>query len=205
MLRAFARGTRYNYYLVASEGRILDGIQMKITLTDRYDDTGAQVESWSCALLPEITHHSEKLLSQLNYTGPGMTQFIVADDGAVTFLEVNPRLGANCALARHAGIDLARMAFELTCGTLQPDNHAQSDYPINLHFVWLGGSLQGLRRSWRNRDISFPQAIDWLYRSLSMSIRADAHICWRWDDPLPGLVGLFPNLLYSLRKRLMSA
>ena len=68
LLRAFARGTRYNYYLVASEGRILDGIQMKITLTDRYDSTGAQVESWSCAPLPEITRHSEKLLEQMNYT-----------------------------------------------------------------------------------------------------------------------------------------
>ena len=47
LLRSFASGTRYTYYLVASEGRILDGIQLKITRTDRLDDTGRLVECWS--------------------------------------------------------------------------------------------------------------------------------------------------------------
>ena len=203
LLRALARGTRYNYYLVASEGLILDGIQMRITLTDRYDNTGAQVESWSCAPLPEITRYSAMLLTHLNYTGPGMTQFIVDEEnGTITFLEVNPRLGANCALARHAGIDLARMAFELTCGTLQPDAYCQSSYPVNRRFAWLGGSLNGIRRDWRNRRISLMQAIQWFGRSIDMAFRADAHICWRLDDPLPGLLGLCPNLLYAVRKRL---
>ena len=203
LLRAFSRGTRYNYYLVASEGLILDGIQMRITLTDRYDNTGAQVESWSCAPLPEITRHSEKLLAHMYYTGPGMTQFIVDEEnGTMAFLEINPRLGPNCALARHAGIDLVRMAFDLTCGTLPPDSYCQSSYQQNQRFAWLGGSLIGIRRDWRNGNIGPMQALGWLGRSIAMAFRADAHICWQWNDPLPGLVGLFPNILFSARKRL---
>lgn len=203
LLRAFARGTRYNYYLVASEGRILDGVQMKITLTDRYNNTGAQVESYSCTPLPELTRQSEILLAHLNYTGPGMTQFLVDEEtGETAFLEVNPRLGANCALARHAGIDLAGMAFELTCGALRPDDHRQSDYSANRRFAWLGGSLSGLRRDWREGRINPTQALRWFGRSIAMALRADAHICWRWDDPLPGLLGLCPNLLYGIRRRL---
>ena len=206
LIRAYARGTRYNYYFVAQEGRILDGVQMKITLTNKLDGTGNQVESCSCAPQPDITRHSEKLIAHLNYSGPGMTQFIIDEaDGKVAFLEVNPRLGANCAMARRAGVDLVRLAFETVCGTAEHGDCGQGHYREGLRFAWLGGSLRGLRRSWHNQEIGSGQALAWLYRALVMSLRADAHICWSWRDPLPGLAGLSPNLLYSLRKRLLSA
>ena len=202
LLRAFASGTRYNYYLVASEGRILDGIQLKITRTDKIDNTGRLIECWSSAPLPEITRYTEMLLLQLNYTGPGMTQFIVDESsGSTVFLEVNPRLGASCSVARHAGINLVQMAFDLTCGTLSAEPGGQSSYPAGMRFAWLGGGLTGLRRDWRSGEISFKQAICWLGRSIEMAVRADAHICWRWDDPLPALGGVFRETLYGVRKR----
>ena len=202
LLRAFASGTRYNYYLVASGGRILDGIQLKITRTDRLDDTGRLVECWSNAPLPEITHYTEMLLSQMNYSGPGMTQFIVDErKGTIVFLEVNPRLGASCSVARHAGIDLVRMAFDLTCGTLPAQPGGQSNYPDGIRYAWFGGDFTGLRRDWRRGEISLRQAIGWLGRSLEMAIRADAHVCWRWDDPLPALGCVFREILFAARKR----
>ena len=203
LLRTFVCGTRYNYYFVASEGTILDGVQMKITRTDRIDNTGVQVESWSCAPLPEITRYSEQLLAHMNFSGPGMTQFLVDNESGYTvFLEINPRLGANCALARHLGIDLIKIAFDLTCGLLQSSSYGQSEYPSNLRFMWLGGILRGIRRDRRNGEISFIQALKLSSAAFLASARADKHICWRFEDPLPALAGLFPDLLFSLRKRL---
>ena len=202
LLRAFASGTRYNYHLVASEGRILDGIQLKITRTDRLDDTGHNVECWSNAPMPEITRYTEMLLSHLNYTGPGVTQFIVDERrGTIAFLEINPRLGGSCSLARHAGIDLVRMAFDLTCDTLPAEPGGQSNYPVGIRFAWFGADFNGLRRDWRRGEISLRQAIAWFGKSIVTAIRADAHVCWRWDDPLPGLGCIFRETLFAVRKR----
>ncbi len=202
LLRAFASGTRYNYYLVASEGRILDGIQLKSARTDTLDQTGAMIDFTSIAPMPEITRYTEMLFSHLNYTGPGMTQFIVDEKrGTIVFLEVNPRLGGSCSAARHAGIDLVRMAFDLACGTLPAEPGGQSSYPAGMRFASFGRDFAGLRRDWRRGEISLGQAIAWFGKSIATAIRADAHVCWRWDDPLPGLGCLFRELLFAVRKR----
>ena len=202
LLRAFASGTRYNYTLVASEGRILDGIQLKIMRTDRLDETGVTVDSTSNAPMPEITRYTEMLLSHLNYTGPGMTQFIVDEEtGALVFLELNPRLGASCSAAAHAGIDLVRMAFDLTCGTLSAEPVGQSSYPFDMRFASFGRDITGLRRDWRQGEISVRQAIAWFGRSIKTAMRADAHVCWRWNDPLPVPGYIFLKILFAVRKR----
>ncbi len=202
LLRAFASGTRYNYYLVASEGRILDGIQLKSTRTDKLDETGVMVDFTSIAPMPEITRYTEILLLHLNYSGPGMTQFIVDESrDTVTFLEINPRLGGSCSAAAHAGIDLVRMAFDLTCGTLSADPVGQSSYPFDMRFAAFGRDFTGLRRDWRQGEISVKQAIAWFGRSIKTAMRADAHVCWRWNDPLPGLGCIFRETLFAVRKR----
>jgi len=202
LLRAFASGTRYSYFLVASEGRILDGIQLKSVRTDRLDETGVVTDFTSNAPMPEITRYTEILLSHLNYTGPGQTQFIVDEEtGALVFLELNPRLGASCSAAAHAGIDLVRMAFDLTCGTLSAEPVGQSSYPFDMRFASFGRDFTGLRRDWRQGEISVRQAIAWFGRSIKTAMRADAHVCWRWNDPLPVLGYIFLKILFAVRKR----
>jgi carbamoylphosphate synthase large subunit len=206
LLRAFATGQRYNYYLVASEGRILDGIQLKVTRTDKLDDTGTIVECISTAPVPEITRYTERLLSHLNYTGPGMTQFIVDEErGAIAFLEINPRLGASCSVARHAGVDLVRMAFDLACGTPPTEADHRPGYRVGMRFAWFGGDNNGLRRDWRRGEIGIAQAVVWFGRSIGTAVRADAHICWRWSDPLPALGCIFWEFLFAIRKRMIRA
>lgn len=203
LIRSYARGTIHFTTFVASEGRILDSIQTNATGTDRYDGTGHGVEGRTLAILPEMRQHIEKLLRHINYTGCGTAQFIVDETKqTMVFLEINPRLGAHCALARLTGIDLVRIAFELTDGTLQPEAISQSSYRANMQHSWFGGSLKGVRHEWRASKINLLQAIRWYVRSINMALRADAHICWRWDDPIPGIFGLCPNVLFSIRKRL---
>ncbi len=187
---------------MASEGRILDGIQLKTTRTDRLDETGVIVDFTSNAPMPEITRFTEMLLSHLNYTGPGMTQFIVDEKtGALVFLELNPRLGGACFAARHAGIDLVRMAFDLTWGTLPAEPVGQSSYPFDMRFASFGRDLTGLRRDWRQGEISVRQAIAWFGRSIKTAMRADAHVFWRWNDPLPVPGYIFRKILFAVRKR----
>jgi hypothetical protein len=203
LLRGIANGTRHNYCLVASEGRIIGGIQLKVTRTDRIDGTGTLVECWSEAPLPHISEYTERLLGHLKYTGPGMTQFIVDDEnGAIAFLEINPRLGASCSVARHAGVDLVRIAFDLARGAPPPAAEGPSGYAVGKRFAWIGGDLNGLRRDWRNGEIDSYQVLGWLGKSLALAVSADFHVCWRWDDPLPALGAALPEVLYSLRNRL---
>ena len=203
LLRAFASGTRYNYYFVASEGRILDGIQFKNVRTNRFDDmTGDTTDFTSNAPMPEITRYTEMLLSHLNYTGPGMIQFIVDESrGTLIFLELNPRLGASCSAAAHAGIDLVRMAFDLTWGTLSAEPVGQSSYPFDMRFASSGLDFAGLRQDWRQGEISVRQAIAGFGRSIKTAMRADAHVNWRWNDPLPVPGYIFRKILFAVRKR----
>ena len=94
-----------------------------------------------------------------------------------------------------------QIAFDLICGNLPARPSGQSNYPDGIRYAWFGGDFAGLRRDLRRGEISYRQAIGWLGRSLEMAIRADAHVCWRWDDPLPALGGVFREILFGVRKR----
>lgn len=202
LIRAFAQGKRFNYNFVASEGKILNGVQIKTLRTDRYDGTGSGIEGQLCDSLPDITRHTEKLLAHMKYNGPGMTQFLIDEDSeAVTFLEMNPRLTQGCVVASRAGLDLVRTAFEIADGALERNVSAQSRLRKNIRYAWLSASLKAIRHEWRNRKINPLQAIRWYINSVSTALRADAHIIWRLDDPIPAIFALCPNLLFSFRKR----
>lgn len=70
-----------------------------------------------------VVEATGELLTALGLTGPACAQGFVADDGSVTFIEVNPRFSGGLALAQAAGADLVGEYVRGVMGdTVRPDH-----------------------------------------------------------------------------------
>ncbi len=181
-------GPRHNLYFAAKDGELLAVVEMKILRNQKPDGTSNAVAGVSLPPTPELHDHVRKLAGALGFTGVGCAQFLVGgSDGATTFLEINPRLGANFACVLHCGFDLPRIALDLASGGRPAAADLPQSYPAGQRFVWTFGDLQGLRDALTAREIGPLQAARWFAASLSAAMRADVHVTWSWRDPLPTL------------------
>ncbi|MGY2873942.1 acetyl-CoA/propionyl-CoA carboxylase, biotin carboxylase, biotin carboxyl carrier protein [Marmoricola sp. URHA0025 HA25] len=71
--------------------------------------TGEQVE--------KLYESSKAILKEAGYVGAGTCEFLVAEDGTISFLEVNTRLQVeHCVSEEVTGIDLVREMFRIAAG-----------------------------------------------------------------------------------------
>jgi hypothetical protein len=182
-----APGTRHNVYFLARKGGLLGIAQMQILRTDRPDGTGLAVEGMSVAPDLALVRWTAALAHALDYTGAGCAQFMVdSSTTAVSFLEINARLGANCAAPCACGFDLPRLFVEVLLGTAIPQGPART----GRRYAWLEGDLHGLASSLVSGHIGWRAAAAWLLRTLLAQLRAHDHIVFSWRDPLPTLATL---------------
>ncbi len=67
--------------------------------------------------LTRLYESSKAILREANYVGAGTCEFLVADDGTISFLEVNTRLQVeHCVSEEVTGIDLVREMFRIAAG-----------------------------------------------------------------------------------------
>ena len=60
---------------------------------------------------------SKAILREANYTGAGTCEFLIAEDGTISFLEVNTRLQVeHCVSEEVTGLDLVREMFRIAAG-----------------------------------------------------------------------------------------
>ena len=65
----------------------------------------------------ELVRSSKAILSEANYTGAGTCEFLVGQDGTISFLEVNTRLQVEHPVTEEVtGIDLVREQFRIANG-----------------------------------------------------------------------------------------
>jgi acetyl-CoA/propionyl-CoA carboxylase biotin carboxyl carrier protein len=65
----------------------------------------------------ELVAASKAILREANYTGAGTCEFLVGNDGAISFLEVNTRLQVEHPVSEEVtGIDLVREQFRIAAG-----------------------------------------------------------------------------------------
>ena len=87
--------------------------------------------------LSELYESSKRILTEAGYYGAGTCEFLVAQDGTISFLEVNTRLQVeHCVSEEVTGIDLVREQFRIadgeTLGYDDPEPHAHSiEFRIN--------------------------------------------------------------------------
>ncbi len=193
-------GLRHNHYFVAWEGKLVTAASVEVLRTDRADGSGYAVEGISADPRPDLQAQTERLVEALNYTGLGCAQYMTSDEGDdTTFLEINPRAGANIAGAEASGADLVNLAFELACG----DNLAVVNRPWMLarpgvRYAWTKGDFSGL--VWRlRRGASMRDGLKDLVRLLRAAFQADRHLVFDWTDPLPAVCCWLHPLISRMR------
>ncbi|GAA5115259.1 biotin carboxylase N-terminal domain-containing protein [Alloalcanivorax gelatiniphagus] len=69
------------------------------------------------AQVSELYESSKRILTEAGYYGAGTCEFLVAQDGTISFLEVNTRLQVeHCVSEEVTGIDLVREMFRIAAG-----------------------------------------------------------------------------------------
>ncbi|TGN66808.1 ATP-grasp domain-containing protein [Nocardioides eburneiflavus] len=69
------------------------------------------------AQVTELYESSKRILKEAGYHGAGTCEFLVAQDGTISFLEVNTRLQVeHCVSEEVTGIDLVREMFRIAAG-----------------------------------------------------------------------------------------
>ena len=192
-------GPRHNLYFAAQDGEPLGVVEMKILRNQMADGTGLAVEGVSLTPTPLLLRDLRALLKAMNITGAGCAQFLYGgSEASTTYLETNPRLGANFASVLHCGLDLPRIAVALASGERLPVPERLPDYPVGERFAWSFGDLFGLKKAYQSKEIGTAQAARWLAGSLWSALRADTHITWSWSDPKPALAMLARPLVKRL-------
>ena len=200
LVQKYASGDRHTCHFVAVDGEILTYFEFKILRTDREDGTGYLVEGVSVEATPKLRDYCQALATELEYCGVGSAQFLVDDtSGSVSFLEINPRLGASCALPYYCGCDLPKMAVEVAerePGATVEWPAGNSDYCGDKHIVWIMGDIQAVLRDLRAGKLVATTFISRMLRMLVALLRADVHATWSWKDPMPTFV-IYGDLLKS--------
>jgi biotin carboxylase len=191
-------GKRHNVYFAARDGRLVRLLEAVIERTDRTDDTGLAVAGRTVRPSADLVAFTEAMLSRLAYTGVGCAQFLVdRAGGAVHFLEINPRIAGNHAVAEAAGLELGRLSIELA----RPE---PPDVPFvagrrGLVYAWTSGDVRALNAAVRSGGIGPGTVLRWAAQIAATAVRADVHMTWRWDDPAPTLA-LLGRRLPGLRR-----
>lgn len=185
MVQRCVSGDRYNVYFAARHATMIRLMIERTSRTDRADGSGLAVAGVTIPPDPALTGYTRALVEKLGYNGIGCAQFMVDADGAVNFLEINPRIDGNHALAERAGLGLTQLAIALAANAAEAEPWREGQ--IGLRYVWTHGELGGLLASLRNgslRGLAIPLAA---MRLLVSALRTDMHLTWSWRDPRPTL------------------
>ena len=184
-VQSFVDGPRHNVYFAAAHGRLLGAVEVEIRRTDRLDGVGYAVEGVSVAPLPAVRAATEALAAALDYHGVGCVQVMVdAASGAISFLEINPRLGGNYKIAESCGLPLSLWLYEFGRGRTPAPKPDPWAYPVGRGYVHTRGDLGGLKTQWETGALTPGQAFGWALRALRAALRPD-HLTFSLGDPWP--------------------
>lgn len=197
-VQSFVDGPRVNVYFGATQGRLLGAAAVEIARTDRWDGTGYAVEGVSVRPSPAIRHASEALVQAVGYTGVGCLQFMVdRATGEISFLEINPRLGANYAIAEACGLPLSLWMVQVADGRVDAETADAWSPSLGRRYVWSKGDLAGLKREYSAGRLTSTQAAVWTFRAL-LAAASMPHLTFDPRDPAP----TFWIYLHPLLRRL---
>jgi predicted ATP-grasp superfamily ATP-dependent carboligase len=110
---------------------------------------GQSVLRVSIAPDPELLDWSERLLADLDWSGPAMVEFRRAPDGQAALMEINPRLWGSVQLAIDAGVDFPSLLVDLFLGRAPTVVEPR----LGVRTRWLLGDLDHLLICLRHADV----------------------------------------------------
>jgi predicted ATP-grasp superfamily ATP-dependent carboligase len=204
LLQRFSPGPRHGIYFAAQDGQVLALVEVVSERTDRSDGTGFAIEGISVAPSKVLIKYLGTLVSALNYTGIGCVQFLRRTNGSFHFLELNPRLGGNSAIAVRCGLDLPVLACELASAQQASIESEDWSYPVGITYAWTFGAIQGLRRERNEEEMPLLTYLRGWVRAVASAITADIHLTWSVRDPLPAVANFMYWEPFGLGRRLLA-
>ena len=202
IVQRYIESDRPNCHFRAVEGKLREYYEHLVVRTDQIDETGFEIDGVSVPPTPILRDYCSALIRALNYTGVGCVQFLRdRSRGNSYFLEINPRLDATCALPYAAGVDFPLYAVECVLPDRMHESDSTISYPSGVRIHYLMGDLQGLAHGLKDRSVSVPTALRWIYRMGKASLSAKVHMTFQWSDPAP-TVRLYANLFKVFRRRI---
>jgi len=195
-VQRFVDGPRLNVYFAAVNGTLIGAVPVQIGRTDALDGTGYAVAGRSIPPAADLRQATETLIAHLGYHGVGCAQFMqTADGAALSFLEINPRLGANFKIAEACGLNLSELALDLPLGAAPtvPDN--TWSFKTGVRYAWTKGAISGALNAKRAGDVGWGGLIGLLAQSVREAM-APCHLTFALTDPLPTL-GAYANIVLS--------
>ena len=114
------------------------------------------------------------------------------DDQTLSFLEVNPRLGANFKIAEACGLPLSTLSVALPEGEsveLHPDPWS---YKTGVRYAWTKGAISGALKAKRAGEAGLAGTLELLIQSMHEAL-SPCHLSFELTDPLPTL-GSYANI-----------
>lgn len=202
LFQRFAPGDRHNVFFAARDGGLLQTLETRILRTDNIAGTGLAVDALTCRETDALTGDCERLVGALGYTGIGLAQFHVDPrTGERCFLELNPRIAGSQAIAEQVGFETSRMAVDLALGKPVAAMQPRAIEKSGVRYVWTYGDLRGLRSALSRGEIGPREALRWAARLVWSASRADYHMTWALDDPMPTLMLFAEQLLPAIKHR----
>ncbi len=192
-VQRFVDGPRLNVYFAASQGRLVGAVPVEILRTDALDGTGYAVSGRSITADDKLRRATEALIAHLDYHGVGCAQFMLSSDGrSLSFLEINPRLGANFKIAEACGLNLSELSVSLPRGDVIAPASDPWCYPSGRRYAWTKGAISGALRAKRTGEVGWSGAISLMVQTLREAL-APCHLTLELTDPMP-TVGLYANI-----------
>ena len=201
VIQKYIVGTIEAFDFVAHHGRIVAYFEYRARRTDSLDGTGLVVDFVSTQVTPDLMASGKRFIRALNYSGPGLMQFVRDAEGQLYFLENNPRLSAGIVHPIACGVNSPILAMQATCRKtpmhLPELDESQTGYRVGVRAHWLEGDIEGLLRERKN--LSLLALLRWVSAMLTAFLFARCHTTWQWNDPVPSIM-LHLQLLSRVKK-----
>ncbi len=186
-VQKFVDAPRHILMFAALEGDILGAVDYRVTRTDLADGTGFTADMVSDRVHPVVATGLARLVKRLDYTGVGDVDIMVDDaTGEISFLELNPRLGASYKGAEICGLPLSRLILALGLGEAPPACPAPWRHPVGRRLVWSKADLGALKRDLRSGALPRAGVPGRLATMLGAALTVH-HMTFDLFDPLPTL------------------
>lgn len=187
VVQRYISGQRINIYFGALNGEPVRCLVARVLSTDAPDGTGYNTSSISIEMTDAILSATKAALGALDYSGAGLLQFMEdGNTGALTFLEINPRLAANQGVADAGGLELVDFAVAAAAGDADKVDVRVAE--PGLRFQWTSAALFSTARAFGRSQISLGEAASQFAGILRSSLSVDVRGTWRNHDPLPAIV-----------------
>lgn len=195
-MQRFVDGPRINVYFAAVEGRLVGAVPVEIGRTDALDGTGYALAGRSIRPGADLRRAAETLIAHLGYHGVGCAQFMQSSDReTLSFLEINPRLGANYKIAEACGLPLSELALDLPLGAEPVILRDAWVFKTGVRYAWTKGAISGALKAKRTGEVGWG-GFAGLMAQTAREAFAPCHLTFALTDPLPTL-GVYANIVLA--------